>query len=92
VRLLRKAAIARGISRGVGEAAPLATMTEHFHGITNAQMGVELAAISKEALDKLAQSDALEAAKPLQGGITEATLRVNAAAMRARNIHLAATP
>ena len=60
VKLLQRAAVARGCGAGRGEVAPLSTSTEHHHGCTNAEMAEQLKALTAAALGRQAATEKLE--------------------------------
>ncbi len=80
--LLRAAARARGVGSGRGEAAPLSTMTEHFHGCTDAEMAERIGAIAAQVNARQAAAEAREAARPPHG-VTQGVLRYHPDAVAA---------
>ena len=85
VALLRSAAVARGCTSGRGEAAPLATCTEHHHGCTNEEMAQRLAAVAALATSRLAKSEKSDRERGAAGA-TGAAVRLpyDADSVRAR--------
>ena len=83
VELLRRAAVARGVGAGRGEAAPLVTCTEHHHGLTDAQMADRVAELTAAAVGRLAATEKSERARA-NAGSEHACFTYDAESVRAR--------